>query len=182
MLVQKLPAGTAVKCAAIYNERFWRGDGMSGQSVDLDSLVEVTYDGSPHSGLGTLNAFAFGHKARELARLSSADRKSTFIRQLVKIFGPKASTPVDFVDHNWTDEEWTRGCFMAHWPPGVITEYTSALWDPIGQDSMGWNRNLNRVQWSNRRRRTLRRTSRVRSTQSRELTSEVAKSHSTYQN
>jgi len=30
-------------------------------------------------GLGTLNAFAFGHKARELARLSSADRKSTFI-------------------------------------------------------------------------------------------------------
>jgi monoamine oxidase len=133
MLVQRLPAGTAVKCAAIYNEPFWRGDGMSGQSVDLDSLVEATYDGSPPSGLGTLNAFAFGHKARELARLSSADRKSTFIRQLVKIFGPKASTPVDFVDHNWADEEWTRGCFMAHWPPGVITEYASALWDPIGR-------------------------------------------------
>ncbi|HMH10985.1 MAG TPA: FAD-dependent oxidoreductase, partial [Candidatus Nitrosopolaris rasttigaisensis] len=51
----------------------------------------------------------------------------------VKIFGPKASTPVDFVDHNWADEEWTRGCFMAHWPPGVITEYASALWDPIGR-------------------------------------------------
>jgi monoamine oxidase len=133
MLVQRLPAGTAVKCAAIYNEPFWRGDGMSGQSIDLDSLVGSTYDGSPPSGLGTLNAFAFGHKARELARLSSADRKSTFIRQLVKIFGPKASTPVDFVDHNWAEEEWTRGCYMAHWPPGVITEYGCALWDPIGR-------------------------------------------------
>lgn len=22
---------------------------------------------------------------------------------------------------------------MAHWPPGVITEYASALWDPIGR-------------------------------------------------
>jgi monoamine oxidase len=133
MLVQRLPAGTAVKCAAIYNEPFWRGDGLSGQSIDLDSLVESTYDGSPPSGLGTLNAFAVGHKARELARLSSADRKSAFIRQLVKIFGPKASTPVDFVDHNWGEEEWTRGCYMAHWPPGVITEYGSALWDPIGR-------------------------------------------------
>lgn len=137
MLVQRLPAGTAVKCAAIYNEPFWREDGMSGQSVDLDSLVELTYDGSPPSGLGTLNGFAFGHKARELARLSSADRKSTFIRQLVKVFGPQASTPVDFVDHNWADEEWTRGCFMAHWPPGVITEYASALWNPI-----------NRIHWA----------------------------------
>lgn len=133
MLVQRLPAGTAVKCAAIYNEPFWRGYGMSGQSMDLDSLVGSTYDGSPPSGLGTLNAFAVGHKARELARLSNADRKSTFIRQLVKIFGPKASTPVDFVDHNWAEEEWTRGCYMAHWPPGVITEYGSALWDPIGR-------------------------------------------------
>lgn len=133
MLVQRLPAGTAVKCAAIYNEPFWRGYGMSGQSMDLDSLVGSTYDGSPPSGLGTLNAFAVGHKARELARLSSADRKSTFIRQLVKIFGPKASTPVDFVDHNWAEEEWTRGCYMAHWPPGVITEYGSTLWDPIGR-------------------------------------------------
>jgi monoamine oxidase len=133
MLVQRLPAGTAIKCVAIYNEPFWRADGMSGQSIDLDSLVESTFDGSPPSGLGILNAFAYGHKAIELARLSSADRKSTLIRQLVKIFGPKASTPIDFADHNWADEEWTRGCFMAHWPPGVITEYGSALWDPIGR-------------------------------------------------
>src|SRR5215472_10220979 len=76
MLVQRLPAGTVVKCTAIYNEPFWRGDGMSGQSIDLDSLVGSTYDGSPPSGLGTLNAFAFGHKARQLARLPTADRKS----------------------------------------------------------------------------------------------------------
>ena len=130
MLVQRLPAGTAVKCAAIYNEPFWRGDGMSGRirRPRFPRRSHLRRLSSFRSG--TLNAFAFGHKARELARLSSADRKSTFIRQLVKIFGPKASTPVDFVDHNWADEEWTRGCYMAHWPPGVITEYASALWTP----------------------------------------------------
>lgn len=48
-------------------------------------------------------------------------------------FGPRAASPRDFVDMDWTSEEWTRGCYGAHFPPGVWTEYGPALRAPVGR-------------------------------------------------
>ena len=32
-LTQRMPLGTVIKCMAIYDEPFWRADGLSGQAI-----------------------------------------------------------------------------------------------------------------------------------------------------
>ena len=48
-------------------------------------------------------------------------------------FGPAASTPVEFTEQDWGAEEWSHGCFMAHFPPGVLTQYGRVLREPCGR-------------------------------------------------
>src|SRR2546422_11164831 len=35
--------------------------------------------------------------------------------------GPRAASPSEFIETAWWKEEWTRGCSMAHFPPGILT-------------------------------------------------------------
>ena len=34
---------------------------------------------------------------------------------------------------DWSDEEWTRGCYGAHFPPGTWTQFGPALREPCGR-------------------------------------------------
>src|SRR5207253_8771287 len=61
LLLHQLPAGTELKTVVVYDEPFWRDDGLAGASVALDDLVEVTLDASPRSGSpGIMSTFAAG--------------------------------------------------------------------------------------------------------------------------
>src|SRR5580658_1426565 len=44
LLIHQIPAGTEVKMVAVYDEPFWRNDGISGNTVATDDDVEVTLD------------------------------------------------------------------------------------------------------------------------------------------
>jgi monoamine oxidase len=45
----------------------------------------------------------------------------------------RAASPTDFIETAWWTEEWTRGCSMAHLPPGVLTRYGPLLRQPFGR-------------------------------------------------
>ena len=47
--------------------------------------------------------------------------------------GPKAASPVEYIETAWWNEPWTRGCSMAHFPPGVLTSYGPLLREPLGR-------------------------------------------------
>ena len=47
-------------------------------------------------------------------------------------FGPKAATPIDYVERDWAAEAWTRGCYGAHFPTGAWTRFGPALREPVG--------------------------------------------------
>ena len=47
-------------------------------------------------------------------------------------FGPKIAAPRES-GAEWAEEEWTRGCYMAHYPPGVLTAFGPALRAPVGR-------------------------------------------------
>ena len=58
LLVQSMPAGSILKVSVMYDEPFWRTDGLNGQSVATSSPIEMTLDASPRSGVhGVLAAF-----------------------------------------------------------------------------------------------------------------------------
>ena len=46
-LTQRTPMGSIIKCLAIYDEPFWRGDGFNGRAVSDRLAVHATFDNSP---------------------------------------------------------------------------------------------------------------------------------------
>ncbi len=74
-LTQRMPMGSVIKCMAVYDEPFWRSDGLTGQMTDVTGPAELTFDNSPPSGRpGILLAFVEGSHAR---RALSPNRRRT---------------------------------------------------------------------------------------------------------
>ena len=76
---------------------------------------------------------ALGPSAYELGRMSEDTRRKTVIQELVKRFGSPASTVSDYIEQDWTAENWTRGGMVTHYPPGVLTSFGHALREPVGR-------------------------------------------------
>jgi monoamine oxidase len=132
-LTQRMPLGTVAKCMAIYDEPFWRSDGLSGQGTSDTGPVKLTFDNSPPDGSpGVLLGFLEGRQARELGRLRLEERRAAVIDCFARLFGPKASSPAAYVERLWAEEEWSRGCYGCHMPTGAWTNYGPALREPIG--------------------------------------------------
>jgi monoamine oxidase len=132
-LTQRMPLGTVVKCMAVYDEPFWREEGLSGQGTSDAGPVRVTYDNSPPGGSpGVLLGFLEGRRARELGRVSAERRRAAVIDCFARLFGPRAARPDAYVERLWAEEEWTRGCYGCHLPPGAWTGFGPALRAPIG--------------------------------------------------
>lgn len=133
ILFHLMPGGTEIKTVAVYDEPFWRNDGLAGSSAAMDDIAEVTLDTSQPGGPGVLASYAAGAKARTLARMSEADRHAAILQIFTTRFGPKAAKPLEIVDMNWTAEPWTRGCSMARMGPGVITNFYRNIREPHGR-------------------------------------------------
>ena len=66
-LTQKMPAGSVIKINVIYDEPFWRAEGLSGQAAGDRSPIRFTFDNSPPSGSpGVLVCFLEGAQARRV--------------------------------------------------------------------------------------------------------------------
>jgi len=52
---------------------------------------------------------------------------------LIRYFGDAAGRPEHYVERDWMAEEFTRGCYGAHFAPGVWTSYGEAWREPAGR-------------------------------------------------
>jgi len=133
-LTQRMPAGSVIKTYAIYPEPFWRQDGLNGQAASDTGPVKVTFDNSPPSGTpGVLMGFLEGKQARLWARRSQAERQEAVTGCFVRYFGQAAARPERYIERDWMAEEFTRGCYGAHFAPGVWTSYGQAWRAPAGR-------------------------------------------------
>jgi monoamine oxidase len=133
-LTQRMPLGTVAKCMAIYDEPFWRHEGLSGQGLSDAGPVRLTFDNSPPGGSpGVLLGFLEGRRARDLGRLPAEERRKAVIDCFARLYGPRAAKPDAYVERLWAEEEWSRGCYGCHMPTGAWTSYGPALREPIGR-------------------------------------------------
>jgi monoamine oxidase len=133
-LTQRMPAGSVIKAFAVYAEPFWRRDGLNGQAASDVGPVKVTFDNSPPAARpGVLMGFLEGREARSWARRSEAERRDAVIGSFVRYFGPAAARPEQYVERDWMAQEFTRGCYGAHFAPGVWTSYGQAWRAPAGR-------------------------------------------------
>ena len=146
-LTQRMPQGSVIKCMAIYDEPFWRADGLSGQATSDTGPAKIVFDNSPPDGSpGVLLGFLEGERARVIGRLPAEERRQAIIGGLTRLFGPKASKPADFVERNWAEEEWTRGCYGCYMPPGAWTSFGDALRGADRPDPLGRRRDRHRLE------------------------------------
>jgi monoamine oxidase len=136
MLVERAPSGEVFKFLAMYEKPFWRDAGYSGVSGAISDPITLTIDGATdkQDAPGMIFAFAAGRNSRALAQLTKADRQRRVVETLAKRFdAPEALTPVSFFEHEWSDDPWSGGGMIVHFPPGVLTNFGPALTDPVGR-------------------------------------------------
>jgi monoamine oxidase len=126
--------GPESKTLLVFDEPFWRADGLSGQSSEPGSPAEVTIDASPaDAGRGVLASFTFGTVAERWDGLDPADRRVALLDALAQRFGPRVTTPREIIETPWWQQEWTRGCSFAHLRPGILSRFGPLLREPMGR-------------------------------------------------
>ena len=102
-LTQRMPMGSVIKCMVVYDEPFWRADGLSGMATSDTGPVKLSFDNTPPDGSpGVLLGFIEGQEARDL------------------FDAPRAK------------EEWSRGCYVGLPTPGALVGYREAIREPVG--------------------------------------------------
>jgi monoamine oxidase len=133
-LLRRMLSGSALRGITIYDEPFWRNDGLSGMSVAPDLPVPVALDQSPRSGNpGILSSYIFGPQAIRAAALNPAERREIWLRALAARYGAKALRPRAHLETDWATEEWSLGGMIAHFAPGVLTNFGHALHESAGR-------------------------------------------------
>ncbi len=131
-LYRNAVAGSETKTMLVYDEPFWRRDGFSGQTAEPGSAAEVTLDATPASGNpGVIASFTFGRVAERIDALAPAERRRAVLDAITARLGPRAASPSEVIETAWWTEEWTRGCSMAHFPPGILTRHGHLLRQPF---------------------------------------------------
>lgn len=134
MLGEALRPGALTKCMALYEEPFWRADGLSGEAVTDAGPVTLTFDSSPRDGsAGVLLGFVGGPEAREMAAMAPPERRAAVLGNFERLFGSRAADPVAYAEQAWAGEEWSGGGPTSNFGPGGWSECGAALREPHGR-------------------------------------------------
>lgn len=147
-LTQQIPAGQVIKVQVAYDTPFWREAGLNGFALSLSDDFNVVLDNSPPDGsCGVLVGFFEGVHARTAGRLHPKERRQLVVDTLVKYFGPQAAEPFDYLEKDWAEEEFTRGCYGGRLGAGVWTQFGKALAEPTGR--IHWAGSESAEVWNN---------------------------------
>lgn len=126
--------GSVIKIHIAYERPFWRQRGLNGAVVSTDRHFNVVFDQSlGDDGLGVLVGFIDADHAIAASALGEEARRQLVINDLVHYFGPEAAQPMAIVEQDWTRETWSRGCYVAHTAPGVMTSFGDVIRQPCGR-------------------------------------------------
>ena len=132
-LLERAFAGSTIKCLALYDRPFWRERGLSGEAVSDRGPIVVAFDNcAADRGAPALLGFSVGAPAREHAARPLADRRRAVLDRFARWYGEEARSPVEYVEHDWSDEPWSRGCPISLFGTGALSEAGAALYAPTG--------------------------------------------------
>jgi len=130
-LLSRMQMGQLMKCDAVYDTPFWREAGLSGSGISDSGATRAVFDNSPADGhVGVLLAFVGGSTWRQYGTMPAADRRKAVLEGFARMVGPKALSPIEFTEHDWTRERWTRGGPVPIMAPGTMTAFGSAIREP----------------------------------------------------
>jgi putrescine oxidase len=132
-LQQASSQGSVTKVLAAYTEPFWRADGLSGEGFAPHQFVRELYDNSPPSAsVGVLCTFLPGEQAEFAGRLNPDARRELVLEGMAKLVGPAALQATDYIETDWSAEEWTRGAYASTFGIGGLTRFGADMRRPVG--------------------------------------------------
>ncbi len=133
-LCQRSPMGVTIKCFAFYERAFWREEGRAGEAISDRGPAAFCIDATQSDGSHpALLSFLVGRDGRRWGEAPAAARKHAVLDQLARIHGPEALDPVDWLELDWCQEAWSRGCPVSFMTPGTLTAYGRSLREPFGR-------------------------------------------------
>ena len=139
-LMREATMGGIIKVIAVYATPFWREQGFSGEVI-CDTAADpaglpvfnvfdgcVPRDGSdattqPPPLVPILTCFMNGARAREFSLRAPAERRAAVLAQLARYFGEAALAPVEYLEHDWCADPFTRGCPIASYGRAVLSGF-----------------------------------------------------------
>ena len=102
--------GAVTKVHVVYDEPFWRADGLNGQIVAPGSVMESAFDNSPEDAShGAIVGFVAGDDCRRMEAAGARGppgRRAGRPRARLRATGAR---PVEIVEQHWPAEPFTRG-------------------------------------------------------------------------
>jgi monoamine oxidase len=91
------------------------------------------FDNTDERGQASLLGFIVGRHAREWGLREAAERQAAVLDCLERWFGAPARSPLAYVERDWSEEPWTRGCPIGVAGPEVLSVHGAALRSPVGR-------------------------------------------------
>jgi len=143
----RLSMGSAIKYWIAYDRPFWRDKGLNGMVFVDDHPCAPCFDVSPPGQpKGIIAGFFDGNNALDYSDRGQDARRDLLIEMLAEHLGEEARSPIEYVDNDWTGEEWSGGCYGAYAPPGIYARYGEWLRKPIGP--LHWAGTETSAQWT----------------------------------
>lgn len=133
LLTGSTKLGYYAKVLATYSKPWWRETGLSGASQSFIGPGAATRDTSEDSQpTYRLTSFIAGGQGEAWSKLTALERRAAALGQFAEMFGSKeALNPTQYIEQQWSLEEWSLGCPCPYTPPGVLTKVGRYLRQPF---------------------------------------------------
>ncbi|XP_041370948.1 amine oxidase [flavin-containing] A-like [Gigantopelta aegis] len=134
-LVHSVTMGATFKVNMFYKTAFWKDMGLCGQAIsDSGPSGYCVDDTKPDGSHPSLLAFFVADNGQRMSRFSQDERKEALCEHFAKVFKcEKFLKPIGYIEKNWMDEEFSGGCCVCSFPPGVLTKCGRTLREPINR-------------------------------------------------
>jgi monoamine oxidase len=135
-LSRKTILGCTIKVILLYGSAWWRTANLTGIVQSFKGPVVVARDTSVDERKQfSLTCFVVGEGGLQWAKKPKPERWALVHEQIKEIFSPfvEVPKPVETVEMNWVEEQWSQGCPCPAMPPGVMTKLGHALRIPHGR-------------------------------------------------
>jgi monoamine oxidase len=130
--MQRFPLYGGIKAFWVYDEPFWRRDGLNGQVSSTTERVTLTYDQTPASGApGVLVTLVLPEQVG-LGGASADEVRGALTQSLANFFGPRALQPRAYRARYWDEDPYILG-HISFATPGCWSLYGSAWRAPTGR-------------------------------------------------
>ena len=126
--------GRVVKSVIVYEQAWWRLNGLNGQVIAPNGPIEYLADASDQEGSpGILIAFATASRADQLAALEEGPRRTLILELIRNSLGEAPTPPIAFHSINWNGDPWSQGGYASRLGPRHSSGDQPCLSDPIGR-------------------------------------------------